>query len=124
MIGINKLMFANNEWNPADLKIFEGPLNNPGITSAVLQNGAVTVSFDTAGGKDGDTAIAIAYNEATGGIFKAIGKRSAGSIAVPLHQTAGWNAGDLHAYLVFSRVPSGKSAGKGFVSSTAYMKVE
>jgi hypothetical protein len=123
MIGLNKLMFTNNEWNSADLKIFEGPLENPGIYSAVLKGDAVTVTFDTAGGKGDDVAIAIVYDETSEGVFKTIGTRSSGTIAVSLPQMANRNVAGFHAYLAFSRVPALNSAGKGLVSITAYKKI-
>jgi hypothetical protein len=123
MIGRNKQMLSSKEWNPADLVIFEGPLENPGIYSAVLTGDIVTVTFDTAGGKDDDTAIAVVYDEKTGGVYKAIGTRSSGEIAVSLMHKANQDAANFHAYLVFSRVPPITSYEKGIVSSTAYMKV-
>jgi hypothetical protein len=123
MIGRNKLMFSNNEWNPADLKIFEGPLENPGINSAVLTGDIVTVTFDTAGGKDNDVAIAVVYDEITGGVYKTIGTRSSGEITVFLMHKAKQDAANFHAYLVFSRVPPITSLSKGLVSATAYKKV-
>jgi hypothetical protein len=123
MIGRNKQMLSSKEWNPADLKIFEGPLENPGINSAVLAGDIVTVTFDTAGGKGDDAAIAVGDDEKTGAVYKTVRTRSSGEIAVSLMHIAKQDAANFHAYLVFSRVPPITSYEKGIVSNTAYMKV-
>jgi hypothetical protein len=123
MIGRNKQMLSSKEWNPAELKIFEGPLENPGIYSAVLTGDTVTVTFDTAGGKGDDTAIAIVYDEKTGGVYKKIKTRSSGAIDVSLPMMDNRSVADYHAYLVFSRIPPITSYEKGIVSNTAYKKV-
>jgi hypothetical protein len=123
MIGRNKQMLSSKEWNPADLKIFEGPLENPGINSAVLTGDTVTITFDTAGGKGDDAAIAVVYDEKTCGVYKTVKARSSGEIAVSLMHIAKQDAANFHAYLIFSRVPPITSFEKGIVSTTAYMKV-
>jgi hypothetical protein len=132
MTSINGLILSTDEWDPANLKIFEGPLENPGITSAVLTVETVKVSFDTDQGKDKDVAIAVVYDETTSLVSYAVGTRNSGSLDVRLSLMASKNADTLHAYLVFSLPPSnyGKPypflanyGSKRIVSSTAYKKV-
>jgi hypothetical protein len=134
MMEINGLILKNCQWDPANLKIFEGPLENPGISQAVLAGNVVTVSFNMERGKSKDVAIAVVYDDAAGRVFYAIGTRSAGSIMVSVSSMTGLNTASLHAYLVFSRVPGTNAAksyfsfkrheSKGLVSTTAYKKVE
>jgi hypothetical protein len=133
MMSVNRLLLSNNEWDPANLKIFEGPLENPGISSAVLAGNAVTLSFDTVPGKEKDAAIAVVYDDAAAAVFYAVGTRNAGFVKVSVSPMAGQNAASLHAYLVFSRSPAvnaaknyrgfNKSEFKGLVSTTAYKKI-
>jgi len=59
MIQINKPMFHEMEWDQSKLKIFEGPLFNPGITAATVENpltpqAAVRVTFSAAAGDGPD----------------------------------------------------------------------
>jgi hypothetical protein len=132
MTQINGLILSTDVWDPANLKIFEGPLENPGISSAVLTGNTVKVTFDTDLGEEDDVAIAVVYDDKTSYVYYAVGTRSAGFLDVRLTQMASKNVDTLHAYLVFSR-PSpnyGKPypflqnyGSKGIVSTTAYKKV-
>jgi hypothetical protein len=132
MTQINGLILSTDVWDPANLKIFEGPLENPGISSAVLTGETVKVTFDTEQGKEDDVVIAVAYDDASGRVFSAVGTRSAGSIEMKIYTDKNKNFDNLHAYLVFSR-PSpnyGKPypylqnyGSQGIVSTTAYKKV-
>jgi hypothetical protein len=132
MTSINGLILSTNEWDPANLKIFEGPLENPGISTAVLTGDTVNVTFNTDQGKDKDVAIAVVYNDESGRVFSAVGTRSAGALEVRISAMGSPNIDALHAYLVFSRPPPnyGKPypflanyGSKGIVSTTAYKKV-
>jgi hypothetical protein len=124
MLHLNRLMFANKEWNPADLKILEGPLENPGITSAVLTGKTVKVSFDTTHGKGYDTAIAVVYDDVSHSVFHAARLRSDGFVNVNFHLKYGQDAPSLHAYLAFARAPAPYTEEKGLNSITVHQKVE
>jgi hypothetical protein len=123
MIHLNRLMFTNKAWDPAKLKIFEGPLENSGIASAVLAGGSIKVFFDAVDGKGSDVAIAIAYYEALPAVFYAIGKRSDGTVELSLSKAAARDVNSLHVYLTFSRPPKINTEEKGLVSVTAYWKM-
>jgi hypothetical protein len=132
MKTINGLILSTNEWDPANLKIFEGPLENPGISTAVLTGDTVKVTFDTEQGKEDDVAIAVAYDDTSGRVYNAVGTRSEGSIEVRIYKDKNMKIDALHAYLIFSRPPPnyGKPypylanfGSKGIVSTTAYKKV-
>jgi hypothetical protein len=48
MVQINKPLFHELTWDQTKLKIFEGPLFNPGITAASIQNtGTVTAAVQS-----------------------------------------------------------------------------
>jgi hypothetical protein len=123
VLHLNRLMFINKEWDPERVKLFEGPLENPGVLSAVLTGLFVTVSFDAAEGKGNDAAIAVVYEEAWPDVFYAVGKRSDGAVVVPVSKMAAQNTDSLHVYLAFSRPPFGKSNKRGINSVTAYKKI-
>jgi hypothetical protein len=132
MMSINGLILSTNEWNPANLKIFEGPLENPGISSADLTGETVNVTFNKEHGKDKDIAIAVVYDDESGRVYTAVGTRSAGALEERIYADISKNIDALHAYLIFSRPPPyyGKPypfianyGSKGIVSTTAYKKV-
>jgi len=128
MIQINKPMFEGKEWKPERLKIFEGPLGNPGIISAVLENPGtpnedVLLSFDTASGEGTDRAVMVVYDETTGTALSAEGTRFDGELEIKLKTISPVNPAKLHAYLVFSQPPLEGTGEKGQVSNTAYSKV-
>jgi len=128
MIQINKPMFDAKEWKPERLKIFEGPLGNPGITSAVLENPGtpnedVLLSFDTASGEGTDKAVMVIYDETTGTALSAEGTRFDGELEIKLKTISPVNPAKLHAYLVFSKPPVDGTGETGQVSNTAYAKV-
>jgi hypothetical protein len=124
MLHLNRLMFTNKEWNPVDLKILEGPLENPGITSAVLTGKTVKVSFDAALGKGGDTVIAVVYDEVSHRVYHATGLRSDGFVNVNFYLKYGQDTPSLHAYLAFARAPAPYTEEKGLNSITVHQKVE
>jgi hypothetical protein len=123
MIQINKELFAAKEWDPAKLKVFDGPLENPGITAAALTGDTVKVSFSNTPGHEQDRAIALIYDEASGAVIYKSGPRAFGFIDVPLATLDGFDVARLHAYLSFVREPLPNTAEKGIVSGTAYAKV-
>ena len=122
MIQANRPMFEAKEWNPAALKIFDGPLANGGIDSVSLAVNDVDFTFITDGGDD-DTAIAVVYAEDAGAAFFAEGKRIDGTIRVSIAALDTGMRDNLHAYLVFAREPVPGTAEKGQVSGTAYYKI-
>ncbi|MCL2215355.1 MAG: hypothetical protein FWC06_09180 [Treponema sp.] len=122
MIQINKAMFESKVWKPESLKIFEGPLANPGITTAVLADNKIKVSFSPTPGHEQDRAIAIVYDSSNGAVSIMQGPRVIGNLNVPL---AGLSAetNNLHAYLVFVLEPKPNTNEAGMCSETAYAKV-
>jgi hypothetical protein len=123
MVQINKELFDDLAWDPATLRIFDGPLFNPGIAAAVVSGADVSVTFDAATGEGTDTAIAVIYNELTRSTFHGQAARADAVITVSIAGLDPSTLGGLHAYLVFSRAPVTGTAEAGQVSSTAYLKV-
>ena len=126
MIQINKEMFDDLEWDQTKLKIFDGPLYNPGIASAAITSGAgskATVAWNPAIGEGTDVALVIIHDETTEKTLTGKGTRQAGTLDV---DTAILNQADLtkvHAYLVFAQPPAHGSGETGQVSRTAYSPV-
>ena len=128
MLQINKPMFEGKEWKPERLKIFEGPLDNPGITGAVLENPGtpnedVLLSFDIMPGDSSDKAIMVVYDETTGTALSDEGTRLDGELEIKLKTISPVDPAKLHAYLVFSQPPADGTREPGQVSNTAYSKV-
>jgi hypothetical protein len=128
LVQINKPLFDNRDWDQTKLKIFDGPLFNPGITAAAIENAgtaaaAVKVTFAGASGDGTDKAIAVIHDEATETTLYAIADRSAGEISVPIATLDQTDLSKLHAYLVFSKPPAHGTGATGEVSGTAYLKV-
>jgi hypothetical protein len=128
MIQINKPMFEGKVFDPVMLKIFEGPLNNPGITSAVLENAGtanedILLSYPIDTGEKTDNAVMVIYDETTGTTLFTEGKRDDGEIEVKLKPISPVDPAKLHAYLVFSQPPTEGTGEKGLVSGTAYKKI-
>jgi hypothetical protein len=123
MIQVNEAMFREGEWNIAKLKIFEGPLGNPGIKTAVISDASlkVTVTRETAVGEGSDLAFVILHDETADKTLTAQGTRQDGTLEI---DTAAFNQADLsgvHAYLVFAQPLAYGSGGTGQVSGTAYL---
>ena len=128
MMKINKGMFGDKEWDQTALKIFEGSLYNPGITSAETdtQSGvSVIITFTGAGGAAADIPIGVVHDEVSEQTFCTVGdKRETGSVTIPLLLPAGQtDLTKLHAYLVFSQPPTAGTGEAGQVSNTAYSAV-
>ena len=128
MTAFNKMMFDDKEWDQTTLKIFEGSLYNPGITSAVTdtQSGvSVVITFAGTGGMATDLPIGVVHDEVSEQTFCKVGdKRETGSVTVPLMLPAGQtDLTKLHAYLVFSQPPTAGTSEAGQVSNTAYSAV-
>jgi hypothetical protein len=128
MIQVNKDLFDDLVWDQTKLKIFDGPLFNPGITAATIEGHgtsavAVKVTFASATGDGTDKAIAVIHDEATETTLYAIADRSAGEVDVPIATFTQANLTKLHAYLVFAQPPTPGTGETGEVSGTAYLKV-
>jgi hypothetical protein len=128
MIQINKDLFDDKAWDQTKLKIFDGPLFNPGIMDATIEGQgtaavAVRVTFANTAGAGTDKAIAVIHDEKTESTLSAIADRSAGQIDVPIATFDQSDLSALHAYLVFSSPPAQGTGGTGEVSATAYFKV-
>jgi hypothetical protein len=126
MIQINKELFDDLAWDQTKLKIFDGPLYNPGIASAVLTSGGsskATVTWNPATGEGTDIAFVILHDETTEQTLTGKGTRQTGTLdvdAAPLNQA---DLTKVHAYLVFSQPPGHGSGETGHVSPTAYSPV-
>jgi hypothetical protein len=128
MVHINQELFGEKTWNPEKLKIFDGPLFNPGITSAAVENGGtataqVKITFSAAIGDAADKAIAVVYDEVSGKALTAQADRQAAQINVSISVIDQADLSNLHAYLVFSKPPEPGTGESGQVSGTAYLKV-
>ena len=128
MIQINKQMFDDKAWDPAKLKIFDGPLYNPGITSAVFNSTpndqGCEVSFKYSAGVDKtDLAVIFIYDEDSGSVSFTMETRASGVIGINLPMITQFDKNKLHSYLVFVRPPVEGTGEQGLVSTTAYKKV-
>ena len=128
MIQVNKELFDDLLWDQTKLKVFDGPLFNPGIAAATIEGvgtpaATVKVTFASASGDGTDKAIAIIHDEATETTLYAIADRSVGEVDVPIATIAQADLSLLHAYLVFSKPPTQGTGETGEVSGTAYLKV-
>jgi hypothetical protein len=108
MIQINKPLFSELAWDQTKLKIFEGPLFNPSITTAAIQNAGtpaatVRVTFDAALGDGTDIAIAIIHDEQTETTVCGQATRADAQIDVLIATLDQADLTKLHAYLVFSK---------------------
>jgi hypothetical protein len=126
MLRINRPMFLKRVFAPAELKIFEGELDNQGLTGAAQAGGVVSMTFSTAtvdGDGGDDVAIGVVYDSVSGRVFSALGSRKTGSLSVSLAALPDIGGAVLHAYLVFSRPPAPETSEPGQVSNTAYAVV-
>jgi hypothetical protein len=121
MIQINKEMFESKEWDPAGLKIFEGPLENTGFNLSVSGDN-VTMNFSPSG-EATDKAIAVIYDGNTGTVLYNVSPRSAGSLAISIASVDSGARDSLHAYFAFAREPMPGTSEKGLNSGTAYKKI-
>jgi hypothetical protein len=121
MVQINKNLFDDRAWDPAKLKIFEGPLFNPGIISATVSGADVIVSFDATIGEGTDRAIAVVYDELTETTLYGEAARADAAVSVSITGLDPAALSGLHAYLVFAKEPALGTAEQGQVSGTAYM---
>jgi hypothetical protein len=119
MVQVNQAMFGDKAWDVSHLKIFEGPLYNPGITSAVLANEVLTVTWDGSQGTPGDVACVVVHSEETERTLVQITTRGAGTTGAWAVTTLGvTEPAQTHVYLVFAASPSSGNAGEN--STTAY----
>jgi hypothetical protein len=123
MVQINKELFDDLAWDPAKLKILEGPLFNPGIAGAGVSGAGVSVIFDAATGEGTDKAIAVIYDELTKNAFYGVGTRADAEVSVSIAGLDPAALDGLHAYLAFAREPAAGTSDPGQVSATAYLKV-
>jgi hypothetical protein len=123
MIAVNQAMFDGKAWEPEKLVIFDGPLHNPGITSAAINGANAVISFVATGGEATDKAIAVLLDDASGAVVYAEAERSAGTVSLSIADIPSQNHGQLHAYLAFSRLPVLNTEEKGQVSNTAHSTV-
>jgi hypothetical protein len=129
MVHINRELFGGKVWNPEKLSIFEGPLFNSGIESAVIENegtvsAQVKVTFSSTLGDGADKAVAVIYDGISQKALAAVADRQAGQVLVSIATLDPADLSDLHAYLVFSQPPAQGTPESGQVSGTAYLKVD
>jgi hypothetical protein len=125
MTHINAGSFKGS-FDPACLKIFDGPLFNPGIESALIiltpTQASITAGFKPSMGNPGDTAILVVYDEASNLVYYSTGKRQDGTLTAFIAPQG--NPPDLssfHCYLCFSRPPDWRAQIRGEVSRTKYV---
>jgi hypothetical protein len=128
MIQINKDLFDDLAWDQTKLKIFDGPLFNPGITGATVEdagsaNVTVRVTFAGAVGDGTDIAIAVIHDETTETTLYGQATRADAQIDVPIATFDQTDLTKLHAYLVFAKPPAHGTSETGQVSGTAYLAV-
>lgn len=130
MVQVNKAMFDDKEWDQTKLTIFDGPLFNPGIGTAHIQDDGddgifVMITFYPDGGAASDIPIGIVHDEVSEMTFTATeNSRTAATVGVQLFLPQGQtDLTKLHAYLVFSQPPAAGTNETGHVSRTAYLKV-
>jgi len=128
MIQINKPMFDGKAWDPSKIKIFDGPLHNPGIISAVFSSTPTDqgceLTFKPGTGADkADLAVIFIYDEDSGSVSFNMETRASGVIGIDLPMIAPFDKNKLHSYLVFVRPPVEGTGEQGMVSATAYKKV-
>ena len=128
MIQVNQPMFYDKQWDLSKLKIFEGPLFNPGIENVVIENpGTANESlffqWNDRPGDPNDIAIPIVYDEASRSVLFTVCKRSTTEINVSTGVLRPIDRTRIHAYLVFTRPSSDGTNETGQVSGTAYRKI-
>jgi hypothetical protein len=105
MIQINKPMFDDKAWEPQKLKIFDGPLYNPGILFAETEDDdglSVYLEWDNEQGADTDIGIGIVHDEVSEMTFYAEEIRAGAFLRVHLTLGDHPDLSKLHTYLVFS----------------------
>jgi len=140
MIHVNKPMITRKEWDPADLKIFNGPYRTLPITAVLVSNKGLPneeISIDTDlveypdPKKTPHALIGVIYDAKKGvvlhGIYSDENSNTPGLFEGVEIKTADFNYTvdfeDLHAYLVFVQLPVQEIGRIGMVSGTAYKKV-
>jgi hypothetical protein len=126
LMHVNKPLFTAKTWDPKKLIIFDGPLFNPGMLIAEIEEDdglCVYIEWDTEYGKADDKAIGIVHDEVSELTFYAEELREGGFLRVPLRLGGQPDLSRLHAYLVFVKVPPQDTAEPGEVSITAYKPV-
>jgi hypothetical protein len=126
MLKINRPMFEKGVYDPEELRIFQGPLHNPGIINANRMGNGVVVSFSPntpEGDVAKDVAVCVVSDGSGDNVRCATGLRGAGSLSVSLAMVP--NAADIefNAYLAFSRAPVKKTGEQGAVSPTSIVAV-
>jgi hypothetical protein len=128
MTKINAPLLNAEQWDPAALKILDGPLHNPGIATARIvltpTRAAVFVTFDPRGGDPADIACLVVNDEYAGMTYYTTGTRRKGSLDIaiaPAGEPADYT--QIYAYLCFAREPSDLPGGNpGENSATAFAR--
>ena len=128
MIQINQPMFYSKDWDLSKLKIFEGPLFNPGIENAIIENpGTANESlffqWNNSPEHSNDIAIPIVYDAASASVLFTVCIRSTTEVNVPTGVLRPVDPTKIHAYLVFAKPPAEGTGETGMVSGTAYRKI-
>jgi hypothetical protein len=119
-------MFDDKAWEPQKLKIFDGPLYNPGMLVAETEDDdglSVYLEWDNEQGADTDIGIGIVHDEVSEMTFYAEEIRAGAFLRVHLTLGDHPDLSKLHAYLVFARQPLKDTAEPGEVSVTSYKPV-
>jgi hypothetical protein len=129
MIQINKVMFEAKAWEPEKLKIFDGPLYNPGISACSIDypgedREQVGFEWPTLPGDQNDVAIGVLYDEVSGKTLYARDTRDKGVMIIKTETIAPIDKTKAHVYLIFAKPPADGTGEAGQVSGTAYAKVD
>jgi hypothetical protein len=110
MTKINKTLLNAAQWNPAELKILDGPLYNPGIRTAEIvlteRRAAVYITFGTTGGDPTDTACLVVNDEVANMTYYTTGTRKQGALDIAIAPVGDPpDFSKVYAYLCFAQEP-------------------
>jgi hypothetical protein len=129
MAHINQPLFAHNGMDFALLKIFDGPVYNPGfqlldLTGQGTPNEEVTAEYDGMPGDTKDIAILILYDEVRESCLYGFAERGTQLITIKTGQLGPIADKDkVHGYRVFVHPPTPGTNETGQVSRTVYGKL-
>jgi hypothetical protein len=126
MTKLNVPLLNAPQWNPAALKIFDGPLYNPGIKTAeivlTVKRAAVYITFNPQGGEPSDIACLVVNDEAYNLTYYKTGYRRNGAIDIAIDpQGYPPDFTQFYVYLCFAQEPADSPPDdRGQDSATAF----
>jgi hypothetical protein len=121
MLKVNRPMFEKGSFDPMELRIFNGPLENSGLASALRNGSSVEFTYGKTtldGMGENDVAVCVIADESGDNVRCATGLRGAGACSVSLASVPNAGSVDFTAYLAFSRAPKKGTGEQGIVSPT------